>query len=179
MPDAVLVIDMVRGFFEAAHDGETHNLYLGDDARALIPKVRRVLETELERGSQLIFLCDHHQPDDREFEVFAPHCVIGTPETEVIPELRDLPGDVVPKNRYSAFFGTDLDRRLNALRPGRVLICGVCTDICVLHTASDARNRDYRVEVPEDCVASFSEENHRWGLKHLREILGAQVVART
>ena len=57
-----------------------------------------------------------------------------------------------------------------------VIMCGVCTDICVMHTTSDARNRDYVVEVPADCVASFDANAHRWALEHIGKILGAQVV---
>ncbi|OGO50591.1 MAG: hypothetical protein A2148_04920 [Chloroflexi bacterium RBG_16_68_14] len=178
MPDVVLVVDMLRGFLEPSHDGQAHNLYCGEQARQIIPNVRRLLEAERARGSHVIFVADSHDPDDKEFEVFPPHCVQGSAESEVIPELRDMPGELLPKNRYSAFFNTNLERRLAELKPEKVILCGVCTDICVLHTASDARNRDYRVEVPEDCVASFNEENHRWGLKHLQEILGANVRAR-
>ena len=45
-----------------------------------------------------------------------------------------------------------------------------------MHTASDARNRDYSVEVPADCVASFKPDAHQWALSHLKNILGAKVV---
>lgn len=176
MANVLLVVDMLRGFLEPGHDGESHNLYCGDEARAIIPNVRRLIEEERARGSHVIFVADTHAPDDREFEVFPPHCIKGTPENEVIPELRDLGGELLPKTRYSAFFDTDLEQRLARLKPDKVIICGVCTDICVLHTASDARNRDYPVEVPADCVATFDPEAHRWALKHIQEILGAKVV---
>ena len=176
MANVVLVADMLRGFLEAAHDGETHSLYCGDAARRIIPNVRRLLEEERARGSHVFFIADTHDPDDKEFEMFPPHCIRGTVESEVIPELRDIPGELLPKNRYSAFVNTPLERRLAELKPEKVIICGVCTDICVLHTVSDARSRDYSVEVPADCVATFDPEAHRWALKHMQEILGAKVI---
>ncbi len=179
MANVVLVVDMVRGFLEAGHDGEKHNLFCGDEARRIIPNVRRLIERERARGSSVIFLCDSHAPDDKEFDMFPPHCLRGTTEAEVIPELADLASEVIPKTRYSGFFGTPLEERLRALAPGKVIICGVCTDICVLHTAADARNRDYPVEVPADCVASFDGEAHRFALRHIEKILGARVVALT
>ena len=110
--------------------------------------------------------------------MFPVHCVIGTEEPEVIAELTEyVTGDnVIPKNRYSGFFNTDLERRLSAAEAEKVIICGVCTDICVMHTTSDARNRDYAVEIPADCVASFDPEAHQWALGHIEKILGAQVV---
>jgi nicotinate phosphoribosyltransferase len=41
-----------------------------------------------------------------------------------------------------------------------------------MFTAADARNLDYVVEIPVDCVASFNEGNHRFALNHMKEILG-------
>ena len=171
--NVVLVIDMVRGFLESGH-----NLYCGDDARKIVPKVFELLMRETEAGSWILFISDHHDPDDLEFQIFPVHCVKGTSEPDVIPELSRFVtgGNVVPKNRYSGFFNTDLEQRLERLRPDKLVICGVCTDICVLHTTSDARNRDYTVEVPTDCVASFDPEAHGWALQHLEKILGATVV---
>ena len=173
MPNAVLVVDMVRGFLEPGH-----NLYCGDDSRSIIEPVQDLLRRESESASTILFISDHHLPDDLEFQMFPVHCVIGTEEPEVIPELSEWVTDsnVVPKNRYSGFFNTDLEQRLAALNPDKVIICGVCTDICVMHTTSDARNRDYTVEIPKDCVASFDTDAHRWALGHITRILGAQVV---
>ena len=173
MPNLVLVIDMVKGFLEPGH-----NLYCGDDAREIIPKVHSLLRHEQSLGSQVLFVSDHHDPDDLEFQIFPVHCVKGTEEPDVIPELAEfVTGDnVVPKNRYSGFFNTDLALRMENINPDKVIICGVCTDICVMHTASDARNRDYAVEVPADCVATFDPGAHAWALSHLQKILGAAVV---
>ncbi len=173
MANAVLVVDMVRGFLEPEH-----NLYCGDEARRIIEPVRETLRREADAGSAILFVSDHHLPDDLEFRMFPAHCVIGTEETEVIPELGEWVTEynVIAKNRYSGFFNTDLSERLAALKPDKVIICGVCTDICVMHTASDARNRDYAVEIRADCVASFDADAHRWALGHMGRILGAQVV---
>ncbi|MCI0439592.1 MAG: cysteine hydrolase [Chloroflexi bacterium] len=171
MANAVIVVDMLDGFLTPGR-----NLYCGDEARKIIPNVQRLIEEEQARGSKVFFICDTHDPDDLEFEMFPVHCVRGTMEAELIPELQGYEGDVIRKRRYSAFFETDLDKRLEELAPEKVIVCGVCTDICVMHTTSDARNRDYAVEIPTDCVASFSEENHEYALKHMKEILGARLV---
>ena len=172
MPNVVLVVDMVRGFLEPGH-----NLYCGDDARSIIRPVRNLLRREREAGSSILFISDHHDPDDLEFQMFPVHCVKGTEEPNVIQELAGWVTDynVIPKNRYSGFFNTDLADRLEALAPERIVVCGVCTDICVMHTTSDARNRDYAVEIPADCVASFNPEAHAWALHHIGNILGARV----
>ena len=171
MANALLVVDMLVGFLEPGH-----NLYSGDDARKIIPNVRRLIEREQAAGSKVFFICDNHDPDDLEFQMFPVHCVRGTDEASVIPELAGYEGKIVPKRRYSAFFGTDLEQRLAELNPDKIIICGVCTDICVMHTAADARNRDYSVEVPVDCVATFDPEAHTYALQHMEKILGAKLV---
>lgn len=191
MGNVLLVIDAVRGFFEEGHRHhhapgealepghsclEQHNLYMGDAARALIQPIQRLIERELAAGTRVLYLCDNHDPDDLEFRMFPPHCIKGTPESEVIPELARYPGEVIPKRRYSCFYDTTLARRLEELRPERVIVCGVCTDICVMHTVADARDRDYQVEVPAECVATFDPEAHRFALAHMEKILGAKVV---
>ena len=173
MPNTVLVIDMVNGFLEPGH-----NLYCGDDSRQIIPKVYELLDRERTAGSEILFISDHHDRYDLEFEMFPIHCVKGTDEPNVIPELVEFVSEtnVIAKNRYSGFFNTELETRLLARAPDKIIICGVCTDICVMHTASDARNRDYKVEVPSDCVASFDTNSHEWALSHLKTILGVTVL---
>jgi nicotinate phosphoribosyltransferase len=171
MASAVLVIDMVRGFME-----EGHPLYCGDRARRIIPAVQRLLERELTKGSKIFFVCDHHAPDDEEFKQFPPHCIEGTAEAEVIPELARYQGEVIPKRRYSAFFDTSLEQKLEELKPDKLIVGGVCTEICVCHTVSDARNRDYKVEVPVDCVSSSDEAAHHFALGHMERVLGAKLV---
>ncbi len=171
MANVVLVIDMLRGFLE-----EGYPLYSGAKARQIIPKIQRLLEKELKQGSRIFFICDNHDPDDLEFKMFTPHCIQGTIETEVIPELAKYPGEIIPKKRYSGFFGTALEAKLKHLKPDKLIICGVETDICVMHTTADARNRDYQVEIPVDCVASFDEKAHQFALEHMEKILGAKLT---
>ncbi len=168
----VIVVDMLRGFLEPGRP-----LDCGEAARAIIPAVRRTIEEETARGATVLWVADNHAPDDKEFAMFPPHCIRGTAEAEIIPALADLvdAANVLPKTRYSGFYGTDLDARLARLQPDIITVVGVCTDICVLHTVADARNRDYAVIVPAECVATFDPAAHRFALDHLRRVLGAVV----
>ncbi|RIL78958.1 cysteine hydrolase, partial [Staphylococcus equorum] len=54
-------------------------------------------------------------------------------------------------------------------------IVGVCTDICVLHTAATAYNLNYQLIIPKDGVASFNSQGHEWALTHFKDTLGATV----
>lgn len=171
MANAVLVLDMLRGFFE-----EVCPLYISAKARRIIPNIQSLLEEELAQNSKVFFICDQHDPDDVEFKMFPPHCVAGTAETEVIPELAKYRGEIITKRRYSGFFSTPLETKLKEIKPEKLIICGVMTNICVLHTVADARNRDYEVEVPLDCVASPDETMHEFALEHMEKVLGAKLT---
>ena len=173
MSNAIIVVDMLRGFLE-----EDYPLYCGPAARTIIPNIVALLAKERANGSAVFFIADNHCPDDLEFKIFPPHCVTGTAETEIIPELSPftIGGTVIPKQRYSGFFNTTLEADLKKINPDKLIVCGVCTNICVLHTVADARNRDYQVEVPVNCIASFDEEAHHWALKHMDKVLGAKLA---
>jgi nicotinamidase-related amidase len=106
-----------------------------------------------------------------------PHAIVGTKGAEIVPELAPREADVViPKRRYSGFFGTDLDITLREKRVDTLRLVGDCTNICVLYTAADARNLGYAVEVVKDGVTSFDEEAHRDALRELEKTLGATLV---
>ena len=69
----------------------------------------------------VIFIQELHRPSGVDFgrELDGEegiHCVEGAPGTELWPTLRPGADDYyVPKRRYSAFFGTDLDIVLKGL----------------------------------------------------------------
>ena len=79
----------------------------------------------------------------------------GSRWAEIMPELEPGKTDscVNTKRRYSAFYGTDLDLLLKNLEVETVILTGVMTEICVLCSAFEAFNRDYRVVVVKDCTA--------------------------
>ena len=83
---------------------------------------------------------------------------------------------MIPKRRYSGFFGTDLDITLREREIDTLRLVGDCTNICVLYTAAEARYRDYAVEVPADCVATFDPDAHTFALKQMQTVLGANVT---
>ena len=149
----------------------------------IVPGLRERLAAAEAEGVPIIFLVDTHAPDDPEFKMFPPHCVEGSGEDEVVPELREFAdrGTVVRKRTFSGFHGTDLDAVLERLAPQVVEVAGVCTDICVLHTVAGLRARGYDVLVHEDLVETYDAPGHdagefnRFALAHVRDVLGARV----
>jgi nicotinamidase-related amidase len=103
------------------------------------------------------------------------HNLEGSPGTQVVPELwdeRDIL--VVGKKRYSPYLGTDLDFVLRSrLQADTLILGGVNTNTCVMCTAFESTNRDFRVVIAEEAVDSMDgEELHRFALRSMAASLG-------
>jgi nicotinamidase/pyrazinamidase len=143
----------------------------------IIPVIQSEIARARAAGEAVIYLTDNHVPDDAEFKVFSPHAIAGTKGAEIIPELApEDDDDVIPKRRYSGFFGTDLDITLRERGVDTLRLVGDCTNICVLYTAADARNLGYAVEIVRDGVTSFDAESHIDALRELEKTLGAKLI---
>ncbi|MFI5331389.1 MAG: cysteine hydrolase family protein [Desulfobaccales bacterium] len=169
---ALIVADMLNDFIDPQGA-----LYVGAPGRQIIPLVAARIEATRRQGGVVIFVCDAHAPDDREFHYFAPHAVQGSWGSWVIPELPVQPEDYrVDKTRYSAFAGTNLDKVLQREQVERVEVVGVCTSICIMETVKELFDRDLPALVYRDGVADFDPEAHAFALKHMARIFGAEVV---
>lgn len=82
---------------------------------------------------------------------------------------------VKTKKRLSAFYPSDLEFLLNNLEKENVVITGTMTDCCVLNSAWDAANRDFRVIVPLEITRGFSEESEQAALGIISLYLGLVV----
>jgi len=166
---ALLIIDMLEVFVRGRLRAE--------GAEEIIPVVRRLREEFHRRKLPVIYANDAHYPFDFEVRHWGPHAIRGSNEARVVPELEPSSEDyVVYKRRYDAFFATDLDLLLRELGVDTVVLTGVATDICVLHTAAGAFYRGYHIIVVEDGVAGVTRERHRWALGYMKEVYGAEVL---
>ncbi|WP_260285016.1 cysteine hydrolase family protein [Peribacillus aracenensis] len=141
----------------------------------------------IEQGEYTVFAIDLHVEGDRlhpESNLFPPHNISGTMGRELYGALKEeyetnknqKNVHYIDKTRYSAFAGTDLDIRLRERHITDVYLVGVCTDICILHTAIDAYNLGYKIFVYENAVASFNDAGHHWALGHFKGSLGATIL---
>ncbi|KAB7671296.1 cysteine hydrolase family protein [Bacillus sp. B1-b2] len=180
MVKALINIDYTFDFIEG-------NLPCGKPGIEIEHSVTSISRNFIEAGDYTVFAIDLHHKDDSfhpESSLFPPHNIEGTPGRELYGSLQEVYKENqslnnvywMDKTRYSAFAGTNLHIKLQERNIKDLYLVGVCTDICVLHTAVDAYNLGYKIYVYENAVASFNEIGHKWALTHFENVLGAKIL---
>ena len=139
---------------------------------AIVPRLKRVIGAFRKARLPVVYTQHGYNDPDRDSgmlgEWWGDPIIIGTTEWELIPEIAPLDEErVIPKNRYSAFYGTNLEMVLRSYGVSDVLIGGVMTNLCCETTARDAFVRDFRVFFLVDGTATVSEDYHLATLKNL------------
>jgi len=171
MDVALLIIDMLNDF--------VHGSLKVPAAKDIAPKIKKLADLFRSHKKPVIYIKDSHVKGvDLELRLWGEHAIEGTWGSEVIEELRPQASDfIVAKRRYSGFFATDLDLLLRQLMVVKLVLTGVVTDICVLHTAADAFFRGYEVIVVSDATASLTPERHERALNYMKEVYGAKILS--
>ncbi|MCD8790078.1 cysteine hydrolase [Mammaliicoccus sciuri] len=181
MKKALIIVDYSNDF--VASYGK---LTCGEPGQEIEQNIHHKIETYNLNEDLIFYLMDYHHENDPyhpETKLFPPHNIVGTEGRNLYNSLKPQYDSIkhsnhvfwIDKTRYSAFFGTNLDSLLRERHIDTVEIVGVCTDICVLHTAVDAYNLNYQIIIPKNCVASFNQAGHDWALTHFENSIGAVV----
>lgn len=182
MTKALICIDYTVDF--VADEGK---LTAGKPAQAIEKALVEAVASAYEAGDYVFFAIDGHDENDAfhpESKLFPPHNIKGTSGRDLYGSLADLYETIsgsdwvfwMDKRHYSAFSGTDLDVRLRERGVKTVVLTGVLTDICVLHTAISAYNLGYQIEVVEAAVASLDASRSQFALAHFQGVLGAKLI---
>lgn len=164
---ALVVVDMQRFFCEPGGPLYTEN------SAAIVPVIRRLLEHFRNHDRPVVFAAQQNKGESvdrgeclRTWWLTVP--LEGTREVEVIDALAPSGTEkVIPKRRYSAFFGTDLELTLRSMGVSQVVVVGLFTNVCVEATVRDAFMRDFLVFLPADACASLNEQMHLAALRTL------------
>lgn len=170
--EALIIIDMLNDF---VLDGAPLEV---PDTRKIIPVIKKEIEKARAENNPVIYICDSHEPDDKEFRRFGwpAHAVKGTEGAKVIKEIEPIKDDIIiEKTTYSGFYNTALDETLRSLGIDTIRITGCVTHICVMFTASDATLRGYNVIVLKDGVAGLNPEDHEAALRIMKNVMGAKI----
>lgn len=161
---ALYVIDMNNGFVNfGAMANPAYN--------ALVPEQLRLIEKIRKEKGQINFILEGHGEDALEFKSYPKHCVMGTSEAELIPEL--LPEQTkVNTNTYykncingmlTGNVGEDI-KKLKELK--EVIFVGVCADLCVMDFARtyarylDQINKEVKLFVIKNMIDTFDAPGH-------------------
>ncbi len=167
---ALIVIDIQAStFIDDSKERAIANMQ-GFKERML--KARVAIDKARECDIPVIFIQEIHRKDLSDFgrELDGDetvHCLDNNPGTDIaVKEMGFRPDDyIIPKRRYSSFYGTDLEILLRGLKVDTLILVGALTDVCVHYTFVDAHQGDYFCRVIEDCVGGSSIEAHEASLK--------------
>jgi len=105
---------------------------------------------------------DAHDFDVRGENGVPSHSVEGTKAAQVIEELRPNPNDIIiTKQRWSAFFQTNMELILRGLKVKHLIMMGVYTDSCFLTSVYDAFFRGYRISIIKDACGAGTDAAHK------------------
>ncbi len=184
MSKAVLVIDYSNDFID-----DKGALTCAAAGQAIDGAIYGLVK-EILAEDGFVFVCnDRHQPNDSyhpESRLFPPHNLADTWGENLYGQtgklLRQLLEEkkeqtiYLPKLWFSAFQDTPLDWMLRARKVDTLVVCGVCTDICVLHTVIAACYLGYRVQVKKDACATIIAGGQEWALQHMANCLGVELI---
>ena len=190
---ALLVVDMQRGFVDPGEPMEVPS------ARACVPVIRGLLDAFRGKRLPVVFTAFVYSPDvpllvgelhpehkpaapgaPRGFGMPSSSCLAGSPSARVLDALAPRPDEpVVDKRWYDAFAGSALDGALRVRGVTSLVVTGTMTDICVLATVIGAFNREYRVTVVDDAVATLWPEIQRATLDIIGRAFGRVVSSKS
>ncbi|HVA01128.1 MAG TPA: isochorismatase family cysteine hydrolase [Terriglobia bacterium] len=163
-------------------------------AEEIVPNLRKLMAYAQAHRIPVLSSADAHPPDDPSFAQWPPHCVVGTPGQERIPETRlpkpytvpnrpgtfTLPGAwpaqiIIEKQEYDASTNANFDAILQAFGKRQFIVFGVATDYCVRDTALSLLKKRCEVEIVTDAIKPISIEGGRMALEEMTAA-GARLV---
>jgi nicotinamidase-related amidase len=157
---ALCTVDMLNGF---CYEGTLAS----PRAAACVQPIANLFQRAYARGVRnFVSIQEWHSEHAEEFKAYGAHCVRGTREAELVPELASLrfirDVEVVRKNSLHTIVETTMEQWLeNHSLVDTFIVTGVCTDLCTYDLALDlklrgnARDIPRRVIVPANCVNTY------------------------
>lgn len=182
MAKALLIIDYTNDF--VATKGA---LSAGKSAQDLEPYIVNLANNFLNRNDYVILPTDMHEQNDTfhpESKLFPAHNIkdtwgrkfYGSLQNFIDTNIENKNVYAYAKNHYNSFANTNLDNYLRQRNITQLELVGVCSDICVLHTAIAAYDLNYQVTIHENGIATFTPNGQEWALAHFKNSLGFKVI---
>ena len=164
---AVVVVDMTESFID-----ERFSTGCGEPARQAVKATADLLHHARQKGIPRVFAVWDPGTNSEELGFWKCQATRpvrggrGLPDPLALPAIlgrrRDEP--ILRRAKPSAFFGTQLASVLTFRQVDTILVAGISTSGCVRATVIDAFSYNYRVIVPEECVADRASIPHKVNL---------------
>ncbi|MEV0634737.1 isochorismatase family protein [Streptomyces sp. NPDC050619] len=175
---AVLVVDLTRGFTEAAFP-------TGADLTDVVEATGELIAAARPAGVPVVFTTIAYTPAEATGSAVTwldkvpgmRSMVEGSEGVALDPRLPRTPEDhLIVKKGASAFFGTSLAALLTGAGCDTLLVCGATTSGCVRATAVDAVQCGFPVLVPRECVGDRAQGPHEANLFDIHAKYGDVIV---
>ncbi len=170
---ALLIIDMQKDFTLPGAPFQV------DTGLKVLPNIKAALEACRRFGLPVVHVFRYYRADGSDVEITrydgfvkaGGGCVRGTEGAEILDEIKPIEGEyLIVKQRWSAFFQTELDNLLKRLGVDQIVVTGVQTPNCIRGTVWDANSLDYEVIVLTDSTGAKTEEVHQANLFDMANI---------
>lgn len=157
---ALLIVDMSYSFVD-----DRYPMGYGETGWPCVAAIRRLLDQAREQKLPVLYTTGLPNRNPAERGLWKAPVRTISPDLpdprEIVPQLEPLPSEtVIRKRRPSAFFSTELTSLLIYDRVDTVIVTGMVTSGCIRATVVDAFSNNFRVIVPEECVADRSQVSH-------------------
>jgi len=161
--ELLVVVDMVNGFIK-------EGALASPSIMRIVPRIQQLVNYYLEKDNgKVAIVRDSHSKDAVEFKTYAPHCIAGTHESELIDELKYVEKDALTylKNSTNLVFAKNyIEDLINMENLEQIAFVGCLSEVCVENGAIttknllDELNRDVEVLVYSDAIDTFNAPNH-------------------
>jgi nicotinamidase-related amidase len=152
---------------------EEMGYYFGRLEALVVPNIARVVAACRDAGIPVIHvrvmnLAGDSSDTSWRYKMFGILVPPGSKDSEILEELKPVPGEVVlSKTTSSVFMSTNADFVLRNMGIDTVIMTGVVTNNCVESSTRGAADLGYRVLLVEDCCAAWTAAGHESALRHL------------
>ncbi len=132
-----------------------------------IPKIREALDLFRKLRWPVFHVIREYRADGSDIEITRlkgfleekPYGVSGTKGSEIVEELKPVPGEYrIVKNRFSGFMHTELDFMLRRSDIIHIAVCGTQYPNCIRTTIFDGVSHGYDVSLLTDATSAQTPE---------------------
>lgn len=143
-------------------------------AESICGNLGRLTAYAQRNGIPLLSTVDSHAEQDPEFGTYGHHCIRGTlGQRKLSTTIASRHQHLIEKQKFDCFTVPRTEELLRELKPDRVVVYGVVTDVCVRLAVDGLLERNFQVSVVVDAIHAFDHGKaedllHRWRLAHVK-----------